>query len=112
MLIERDGRLTGLLSGDCLEQDLVEHAARTLDTGKPRIVEYDLRSTDDLVFGIGAGCEGAMRRVLERIAPGSAASAALASRLCGPVGLAIGAATPEGIALSIAAELRAVAAQL
>ncbi len=69
MLIESSGRLTGLLSGGCFEQDLVEHAASVLSTGLARIVEYDLRTADDLLYGIGAGCEGAMRVLLERVRP-------------------------------------------
>jgi len=77
MLIEADGQLTGLLSGGCLEQDLREHALAVLATGAARIVEYDMRGEDDLVFGIGAGCEGAMRIVVEAAAPGSAPLAAL-----------------------------------
>ena len=79
MLIEADGRLTGLLSGGCLEQDLREHALAVIAAGVPRIVEYDMRGDDDLVFGIGAGCEGAMRILVEPAVPGSAAVAALAA---------------------------------
>jgi xanthine dehydrogenase accessory factor len=72
MLIESDGRLTGLLSGGCFEQDLAEHARTTLAGGTGRIVEYDLRTADDMVYGIGAGCEGAMRVLLEPLVPGGA----------------------------------------
>jgi xanthine/CO dehydrogenase XdhC/CoxF family maturation factor len=71
MLIEDGGRLTGLLSGGCLEHDLVEHGRAVIASGTPRIVEYDLRSDDDLVFGIGAGCEGAMRILIEPALPGT-----------------------------------------
>jgi hypothetical protein len=31
--------------------------------------EYDMRGPDDVVFGIGAGCEGAMLVLLERARP-------------------------------------------
>ncbi|HUO95888.1 MAG TPA: XdhC family protein [Steroidobacteraceae bacterium] len=79
MLIEADGRLTGLLSGGCLEQDLREHALAALAARACRVVEYDMRGDDDLVFGIGAGCEGAMRIVVEPADPGSRAIAALRS---------------------------------
>jgi xanthine dehydrogenase accessory factor len=77
MLVEADGRMTGLLSGGCLEQDLREHALAALAAGAARIVEYDMRGDDDLVFGIGAGCEGAMRILVEAATPGSRALAAL-----------------------------------
>lgn len=71
MLIEANGRMTGLLSGGCLERDLAEHAEAVLTTGVPAIAQYDMRTTDDLIYGIGAGCEGAMRVLLERVEPGS-----------------------------------------
>ncbi len=78
MLIAPGGALHGLLSGGCLEQDLREHAAAVASSGTPVAVEYDLRSPDDLVFGIGAGCEGAMRILLEPLPPDGTAAGALA----------------------------------
>jgi len=78
MLMLPEGRYVGLLSGGCLEGDLAEHAARVLAEGDPRAIEYDLRGPDDALFGIGAGCEGAMRILLEPAGAGSSARAALA----------------------------------
>ncbi len=50
-----------------------------MHSGQPRAVEYDMRGPDDILFGIGAGCEGAMRVLLEPANPGSPAAAALAA---------------------------------
>ncbi len=77
MLIMADGSYVGLLSGGCLEADLKLHARDVMSGGVPRAVEYDMRGPDDILFGIGAGCEGAMRVLLERAGPDSAAAAAL-----------------------------------
>ncbi|HEY5263677.1 MAG TPA: XdhC family protein, partial [Steroidobacteraceae bacterium] len=79
MLIMADGSYLGLLSGGCLESDLKIHAQDVLNSGVARVVEYDMRGPDDLLFGIGAGCEGAMRVLLEPAGPGSAAATALAA---------------------------------
>jgi xanthine dehydrogenase accessory factor len=79
MLIMSDGSYFGLLSGGCLEADLAIHARQVLDSGMPRAVEYDMRGPDDILFGIGAGCEGAMRVLLEPAGPGSPAATALAN---------------------------------
>jgi xanthine/CO dehydrogenase XdhC/CoxF family maturation factor len=68
MLIASDGEYAGLLSGGCLEGDLREHARDVTATGKARIVSYDLRSSTDELFGLGAGCEGAMDVLLTRVA--------------------------------------------
>src|SRR6202790_3826852 len=78
MAFMADGRYLGLLSGGCLEADLELHAREVLDGGVRRVIEYDMRGTDDILFGIGAGCEGAMRVLLEPAGPGSPAAAALA----------------------------------
>jgi xanthine/CO dehydrogenase XdhC/CoxF family maturation factor len=67
----------GLISGGCLESDLKIHAERVLNTQSPRAVEYDMRGPDDVLFGIGAGCEGAMRILLEPAGPDSLAIASL-----------------------------------
>jgi xanthine/CO dehydrogenase XdhC/CoxF family maturation factor len=66
MLIASDGNYAGLLSGGCLEGDLSAHAASVRETGAPRIVSYDLRGPDDLLWGLGVGCEGAMKILLMR----------------------------------------------
>src|SRR5689334_8408906 len=67
MLIAADGEYAGLLSGGCLEGDLREHARGVAATGEARIVSYDLRSNNDQLFGLGAGCEGAMDILLSRV---------------------------------------------
>jgi xanthine dehydrogenase accessory factor len=79
MLIMADGSYWGLLSGGCLEADLKLHAQEVLNSGVPRAIEYDMRGPDDILFGIGAGCEGAMRVLLEPAGTGSPAAAALAA---------------------------------
>ena len=77
MLIMADGSCLGLLSGGCLEADLKLHAQQVLESGVPRAIEYDMRGPDDILFGIGTGCEGAMRVLLEPAGPRSPAAAAL-----------------------------------
>jgi len=67
MLIASDGEYAGLLSGGCLEGDLREHARDVAATGNGRVVSYDLRSSTDHLFGLGAGCEGAMDILLSRV---------------------------------------------
>ena len=92
MLIMADGSYLGLLSGGCLEADLKLHSLEVLQCGRPRAVEYDMRGPDDILFGIGAGCEGAMRVLLVPAGAGSSATAALsaagtATRTGGPASL-------------------------
>lgn len=67
MLLTAQGDYVGLLSGGCLESDLREHATQITETLQARLVEYDLRNEDDPVFGLGAGCEGAMEIVLQPV---------------------------------------------
>jgi xanthine/CO dehydrogenase XdhC/CoxF family maturation factor len=78
MLIMADGSYIGLLTGGCFESDLGIHAQEVLQSGVARAVEYDIRGPDDALFGIGAGCEGAMRVLLESAGAGTPAANALA----------------------------------
>jgi len=71
MMIASNGDYAGLLSGGCLEGDLREHARLVIESGEPRVVSYDMRSADDLIWGLGLGCEGAMRILLLRVGPQS-----------------------------------------
>ncbi len=77
MLIRADGSSLGLLSGGCLEADLQLHAQEVIEHARTRPVEYDMRGPDDVLFGIGAGCEGAMRVLIEPARAGGMAAEAL-----------------------------------
>jgi xanthine dehydrogenase accessory factor len=67
MLLERDGELTGVLSGGCLERDLAERAGAVLATGEPQLALYDLRSPDEILWGLGLGCGGKLTILLEAL---------------------------------------------
>ena len=67
MLLRADGTSAGLLSGGCVESDLTERAREVLQTGRAALVDYDARASDDVIWGLGLGCEGAMRILLMRL---------------------------------------------
>jgi len=68
MLFSSTGERRGLLSGGCLEGDLQEHALQLLSSDSRCVVKrYDSRGSDDPVWGLGLGCEGAMEILLLRI---------------------------------------------
>jgi len=71
LLLAHSGEYAGLLSGGCLEGDLREHARAVIASGQARQVSYDMRGPDDRIFGLGAGCEGAMQVLLLRVGPGN-----------------------------------------
>lgn len=70
MLIAKDGTHCGLISGGCLESDLALQAARVFDDGEARNVCYDLSSGDELVWGLGIGCDGVIHLLLQRLQRG------------------------------------------
>ena len=69
MLIGPGGRYEGILSGGCLEGDLAARAASVLETGTPKLVRYENGGDDDLLWGLGAGCEGGMDVWLVKLDP-------------------------------------------
>ncbi len=64
-----DGALIGLLSGGCVESDVIEHGKEVLEEGKPKTIYYDFRDEDDQVWGLGVGCNGAIEIFLELYDP-------------------------------------------
>jgi len=64
MLIDEQGNFCGMLSGGCLENDLVERARSVLASGDAEIATYDLGG-DDEFWGLGVGCDGTMRLLLQ-----------------------------------------------
>jgi len=78
LLLTDDGQRTGSISGGCLEADVLARAQRVLASGIAETVVYDTTSENDLVWGVGLGCHGIVRVVLEKLPPHPAWAAALA----------------------------------
>lgn len=64
MIIDGDGNFCGMLSGGCLEGDLVERARTVIRTGFAETASYDLGADDEL-WGLGVGCDGTMHVLLQ-----------------------------------------------
>lgn len=65
MIIWPNGQYEGLISGGCLEADVVEEAKKVLQTNKPFVKKYVL--DEDLVWGLGLGCPGVVDILLEPV---------------------------------------------
>ena len=65
MLVGDDGQLTGAISGGCLEGDARQRARQAIFRGQPALVTYDTRDEDDPRHGLGPGCQGVVRILLE-----------------------------------------------
>ncbi|SNC65193.1 Xanthine and CO dehydrogenase maturation factor, XdhC/CoxF family [Hymenobacter gelipurpurascens] len=65
MLVTEDGELTGAISGGCLEGDARQRARQAIFRGHPALVTYDTRDEDDPRHGLGPGCQGVVRILLE-----------------------------------------------
>ena len=64
MIIDSEGQFCGMLSGGCLEGDLVERSRRVISRRKADTATYDLGADDEL-WGLGVGCDGTMRVLLQ-----------------------------------------------
>lgn len=69
LLLTANGMRIGSISGGCLEEDVLARARRVMDSGQAEIVTYDTTSENDLVWGVGLGCHGVVRVLLEKIVP-------------------------------------------
>lgn len=67
LLVGRNGHRIGSISGGCLEADVIEHAHRVMDDGVARTLLYDTTEENDLVWGVGLGCHGIVRVLIERL---------------------------------------------
>jgi xanthine dehydrogenase accessory factor len=65
MLITESGETTGVLSGGCLERDVCERAQKVMSVGTPVVVRYDTTNKDDIVWGLGLGCNGIIDVLIE-----------------------------------------------
>lgn len=69
MLITQAGQRVGTISGGCLESDVVERAQQVMSSGEPMVVQYDTTSQEDAIWGLGLGCNGRVRVLIECLDP-------------------------------------------
>ena len=85
ILLAANGDYRGLVSGGCLEGDLVERTRGVVATTRAASVTYDLRDSADELWGLGIGCNGLLRVFLQPLLPANDYQpfAAIAERLAG-----------------------------
>ncbi|CAN5734048.1 XdhC family protein [soil metagenome] len=65
LLVPEEGESVGNLSGGCLEGEVEQTGRTVIDTGEPRVEHYDLTADDEVVWGWGLGCNGAITLFIE-----------------------------------------------
>ncbi len=67
MLVTDDGKITGAISGGCLEGDALQKAIFAMTTGENKLISYDSTGEDDIQFGLHLGCNGVVHILFEPI---------------------------------------------
>lgn len=70
MLFRPGAGQTGLISAGCMETDVQARVAQVLAEGRPTLVQFDMGSELDLIWGTGMGCQGRAEVLLEPVRPG------------------------------------------
>ena len=63
MLITREGKMAGSISGGCVEGDIVERALQVLAEGEPYLAEYGI--SDEQGFDVGLSCGGEIEVLIQ-----------------------------------------------
>ena len=69
MFIGAKGGRIGSVSGGCLEEDLILRSADVARSGRAQVVTYDTSAENDLVWGVGLGCHGVVKILMEPVGP-------------------------------------------
>jgi xanthine/CO dehydrogenase XdhC/CoxF family maturation factor len=56
LAVTRSGKMSGSVSGGCVEGAVFEKAMIVLDSGKPEVVHYGI--SDELAWDVGLSCGG------------------------------------------------------
>jgi len=111
LLVGESGVSVGAISGGCLEGDVREVAQAVLAAGEPRLQVYDSRRHDDIVWGLGLGCNGRVDLLVQPAIPGpwSTILAPLAEALSGEAAIELATDLASGaVGLSVGDAARAV----
>ena len=67
MLVEDNGKITGAISGGCLEGDALKKALLAIEQQHNKLVTYNTLHEDDVDFGVQLGCNGVVHILFEPI---------------------------------------------
>jgi xanthine dehydrogenase accessory factor len=65
MLFTDRGRVAGLINAACMQSDLFEKARKVIRNGTSVLISYDTTSPDDILLGLGLGCNGFVEILIE-----------------------------------------------
>jgi xanthine dehydrogenase accessory factor len=72
MMINSLGQYHGLISGGCLESDIMRQSRQCWMSGKNIIIQYDMREEEDITWQLGIGCGGLVRILLQPVSADNA----------------------------------------
>ena len=67
LCVTRSGRMSGSVSGGCVEADVFERAMQVLDSRNPEVASYGI--ADELGFEVGLSCGGSIDVLIEPLVP-------------------------------------------
>ena len=73
LVIDADGHFEGSVSGGCVEGAVVTEAASTIETGKPRLLEFGV--ADETAWEVGLACGGRIKVFVEPLTEAGAHAA-------------------------------------
>ncbi|MEM1255212.1 MAG: XdhC family protein [Cyanobacteria bacterium P01_H01_bin.21] len=65
MLITDQGEMMGMVSGGCLEHDIICHIQQQASSHNPFLITYNTTPEEDLLWGFGLGCDGTVHVLVE-----------------------------------------------
>lgn len=71
MLVEDNGKMTGAISGGCLEGDALRKALLAINQQQNKLVTYNTLDEDDAHVGIQLGCNGIVHILFEPVDAGN-----------------------------------------
>jgi xanthine/CO dehydrogenase XdhC/CoxF family maturation factor len=89
LLVPDEGEGVGNLSGGCLEGQVTEIGRDVMKSGECRLEFYDLTADDEVVWGWGLGCNGAIEVFIEPAANAVDSAAALSQAIIDERSLAV-----------------------
>lgn len=67
MMFNDQGEQLGVVSGGCLESDILHQARRCWENQQSRIVVYDMQEEGDIAWRLGIGCGGEVTLLLQPV---------------------------------------------